>query len=313
MPQQTLPDGMRHLYCYSLKLTHPIPYYISRKNKIFDKNTKIKTPIVSQCELSHSNKENTNIRIIKQDTITTQHEPSKHFTFGEPTPEPGIKKTTGGVQINTHQEPDSCIDDKQASFHKSPTDHTAAQYYLIELGTKAGYGVWVASNDRKTKYNGKELGSNKGVLPELPTFVPDPRLQQRIGLIDILWIENCAVVAAFEVETTTSIVTGILRMSDLLALNPSITFDIYIVAPENREKLVKQHILRPAFNPNKVRPVTCKETNLSDRCGYISCEKLKEEVEYVQTKTRYNPQYLDDIVQRYKNDPVIYIQDNEVQ
>ncbi len=37
-----------------------------------------------------------------------------------------------------------------------------------------------------------------------------------IELIDVLWLDQIAVAAAFEVEKSTSIYSGLLRMSDLL-------------------------------------------------------------------------------------------------
>ena len=40
---------------------------------------------------------------------------------------------------------------------------------------------------------------------------------QTIELIDVLWLDGNAIVAAFEIESTTSIYSGLLRMSDLLA------------------------------------------------------------------------------------------------
>ena len=49
-----------------------------------------------------------------------------------------------------------------------------------------------------------------------------------------------SIVAAFEIESTTSIYSGLLRMSDLLALQPNLALQLYHVAPEERAAKVQQ-------------------------------------------------------------------------
>ena len=64
---------------------------------------------------------------------------------------------------------------------------------------------------------------------------------QTIELIDVLWLDGNAIVAAFEIESTTSIYSGLLRMSDLLARQPNISVPLFLVAPdERREKVIQQ-------------------------------------------------------------------------
>jgi hypothetical protein len=46
---------------------------------------------------------------------------------------------------------------------------------------------------------------------------------QTIELIDVLWLDGNAIVAALEIESTTSIYSGLLRMSDLVARQPNIS------------------------------------------------------------------------------------------
>jgi len=50
---------------------------------------------------------------------------------------------------------------------------------------------------------------------------------------------------AFEVEHTTAIYSGILRMADLLALQPNMDIRLHIVAPEARKQKVFDEIRRP--------------------------------------------------------------------
>ncbi|WAC12526.1 hypothetical protein [Dyadobacter pollutisoli] len=54
--------------------------------------------------------------------------------------------------------------------------------------------------------------------------------------IDVLWIKGRSIVRAFEVEHTTSIYSGILRMADLMALQPNLDIGAHIVAPPSGAK-----------------------------------------------------------------------------
>lgn len=72
-----------------------------------------------------------------------------------------------------------------------------------------------------------------------------------IRLIDVLWIEAATgrVAAAFEVEHTTSIYSGIVRMLDLaLGLPAQPAHALFLVAPDAREGDVRNQLLRPAFS-----------------------------------------------------------------
>src|SRR5439155_15904879 len=74
-----------------------------------------------------------------------------------------------------------------------------------------------------------------------------PVTNQTIELIDVLWLDGNAIVAAFEVESTTSIYSGLLRMSDLLARQPNIQVPLFLVAAEERREKVIQQVNRPTF------------------------------------------------------------------
>ncbi|MBJ7442142.1 MAG: type II restriction endonuclease, partial [Sphingopyxis sp.] len=73
-----------------------------------------------------------------------------------------------------------------------------------------------------------------------------------IRLIDVLWLEQGGdrVAAAFEVEHSTSIYSGIVRMLDLALSGSDLhaTAGLFLVAPDARESEVRAQIARPAFN-----------------------------------------------------------------
>jgi hypothetical protein len=107
------------------------------------------------------------------------------------------------------------------------------------------------------------------MLDELPTQFNDATTRT-IELIDVLWLSGNSIVAAFEVECTTSIYSGLLRMSDLTALQPNLDINLYLVAPDERREKVEQELLRPTFG--------LREKPLAKICGFLPfsvlCEKL---------------------------------------
>lgn len=70
-------------------------------------------------------------------------------------------------------------------------------------------------------------------------------------LIAIVWLEHSSavVVAAFEVEHSTSIYSGIVRMLDLaLGTEVGKHSPLFLVAADNRRSEVEQQLCRPAFS-----------------------------------------------------------------
>ena len=64
--------------------------------------------------------------------------------------------------------------------------------------------------------------------------------------IDIIWLDRRSIAHAFEVEHTTSIYSGLLRMADLLAMQPRMNFMLHIVAPLERRDQVRREAARRA-------------------------------------------------------------------
>src|SRR5690606_30039522 len=90
--------------------------------------------------------------------------------------------------------------------------HEEIQFLLLWLGSKMGLDVWVARNDRGRSYKGQEFAS----IPRLRSALPrqfDDATNRTIELIDVLWLRENAIVAAFEVEHTSVVYSGLLRMA----------------------------------------------------------------------------------------------------
>jgi hypothetical protein len=158
--------------------------------------------------------------------------------------------------------PPSPVIEKAFETKAEESAHSKAQAALIKLGKIAGCSIWIASNDRKRIFNGKPLG--EGCLKSLPNLGLSEEAVKHISLIDTIWIRQNAPVCAFEIETTTSIYSGLLRMSDLLSVVPALNVKLYLVAPHERQEKVMIELSRPTF----------RKIGLNDFCKFIPAEEL---------------------------------------
>ncbi len=142
--------------------------------------------------------------------------------------------------------------------------HAEVQAMLAQIGEKLGLKVWIASNDQGRQWNGQRLGAMS--IPELPNLGIGEDAQKIVNLIDVLWLRKTnQIVAAFEIECTTSIYSGLLRMSDLNATCPNLSFPCYIALPTVRIPEVIRQLSRATF----------QTLGLHERCGYFATEDLK--------------------------------------
>jgi hypothetical protein len=141
------------------------------------------------------------------------------------------------------------------------------QALLAEIGEKMGMKIWIPRGDRSRVL---EIWKPQGdsLLESLPMNYAEATLRT-IEQIDVLWIQRTSIVRAFEVEHTTSIYSGILRMADLLALQPNLEIKAHIVAPSERREKVFQEITRPVFSLLEKGP-------LVDSCTFLSYDSLNE-------------------------------------
>lgn len=171
--------------------------------------------------------------------------------------------------------------------------HSEIQWLLLNLGSEMGLNVWVASNDRGRAFQNQAFENVKGMLSSLPIRY-DPAINKSIELIDVLWLKDKTIVAAFEIEHSTSIYSGLLRLSDLVALLPNINIPIYIVAPDERRTKVFNEIARPTFSIALKPP-------LRDVCQYISYSSLKLALEEAGRLISYlPPHFLQKYAERFE-------------
>jgi hypothetical protein len=89
-------------------------------------------------------------------------------------------------------------------------------------------------------------------------------------------------------ECTTSIYSGLLRMSDLIAMQPNLNIPLYIVAPDERREKVLAEVNRPTFS-RLVPP-------MNQIYRYISFSALRDRVPQMADMTRYlRPELLEEL------------------
>lgn len=141
------------------------------------------------------------------------------------------------------------------------------QALLAEIGSRMGMDIWIPRSDR-ARVMSEWQGEHPLPLERLPLNYDETTLKT-IEQIDVLWLKGRAIKRAFEVEHTTSVYSGILRMADLLALQPNMDIQLHIVAPQARREKVFQELQRPVFSLLDRGP-------LSDICTYLSYDSVRE-------------------------------------
>jgi hypothetical protein len=129
-----------------------------------------------------------------------------------------------------------------------------SRYDNIESGRKRPY-IGLSELSHSQTPNGDKS------LPPLA----NAEFQRILSRIDVLWLDRDQVVAAYEIEHTTDISTGLLRLYDLGALCP-LTSHLCVVVPRDCLRKIQFELSRPAFNRQDVR----------NRCGIITEELLLE-------------------------------------
>ncbi len=127
------------------------------------------------------------------------------------------------------------------------TAHTKVQYLLLKIGKALGYDVIPASNDRSKSFEDEKFSFIS--LSDLPDLGIKGDVLKTIDLIDVLWFEKGKnhIIGAFEIEKSTSIYSGILRLMDLGISFSDSKIMISLVAPDKREREILVQLARPSL------------------------------------------------------------------
>jgi hypothetical protein len=130
------------------------------------------------------------------------------------------------------------------------------------------FKIWIPKSDRGRIAELLSDVERASLLEELP-LNNDVTTLSTIEQIDVIWLKGRSIARAFEVEHTTAVYSGLLRMADLLALQPNMDIRLHIVAPDERREKVFREMLRPVFSLLERGP-------LSKSCTFISYESVSQ-------------------------------------
>ena len=137
---------------------------------------------------------------------------------------------------------------KPESIDINKLKHEDVQGILVELGNLLKYKTYVA--DPSKPYKNKTLGDS-ATLKKMPLFTYDWILNT-VKLIDVIWFragEDEFPVACFEIEHTTDVTKGLLRLYNLKSLGTK----LFIIAPKNVETKFETEVNKTPFREIKSR------------------------------------------------------------
>jgi hypothetical protein len=168
-----------------------------------------------------------------------------------------------------------------------PTEHTEIQWRLLKLGSDLGFDVWAAKSDKSRLWQGERLADVINSRTKLPLQF-DVATNQTIENIDVLWLKANSIIAAFEIESTTPVYSGLLRMGDLIAMQPNLSIPLYVVAPDERREKVLQEVNRPTF--------AHLSPPLSQSCRLIVFSSLRSWLERYASVIKFmRPEFLEEV------------------
>jgi hypothetical protein len=207
-------------------------------------------------------------RVAKDRGKAPQHQEGKDAEPPEKTQAQGLvprSKKSVLVAVPDNNQPEAIlpIDQESGEIRES----AQIQAMLAMCGEKMKFKIWLPRNDRPSVL--QLWAPVPGSLLEVLPLNYDASTLRTIENIDVLWIRGSAIARAFEIEHTTAVYSGLLRMADLLAMQPNMRINLHIVAPEARRKKVYQEISRPVFSLLEAGP-------LSDCCSFLSYDGIVE-------------------------------------
>ena len=130
--------------------------------------------------------------------------------------------------------------------------HSQIQTLLGAIGAAKDYDVWVPRNDRAGL--DWSLASPYRLADELPTGFET--VQSVLQEIDVIWLKrgSAGLAALYEVEHSTPIYSGLLRLNDVRLINPQID-RLTVVSNEPRRATFIRQLNRPTFHASSLTSV----------------------------------------------------------
>jgi hypothetical protein len=177
-----------------------------------------------------------------------------------------------GARAKPHEEAQS-DEVSEADKEAEEAGHTRAQWQLARMAQLLGLEVWLPREDRHRVHSGQRLGELS--VAELPAIGLSPLVQATAQHIDVLWILRKRVRCAFEVEHSTSVYSGLLRLADLVAQQYT-PIDLFVVSDEKRREKVRRELARPVF----------AGIGLSEKCHFLPYGALDDYLSFTEQHGR---------------------------
>ncbi|SFE42370.1 DNA methyltransferase [Thermoflexibacter ruber] len=138
--------------------------------------------------------------------------------------------------------------------------HSEIIFRLVEIGKYLGFQTWIGKREQiSDSFQGIKFSEIS--LPTFPIMQNITESQKsKIQQIDVIWIDKLGFPRyAFEIEESTTIISGFERFMNLLDVQHDIAQKLFIVAPKSREKKLNDvfrnstYIRHPIYLENKVQ------------------------------------------------------------
>ena len=172
------------------------------------------------------------------------------------------------VEVPDDEDDEPSVEPELVESATAPDRRESIQYQakVAQIGVEMGFHIWVPRNDRARVLELIPPTMHEKFLDLLPLNYNDTTLRT-VEQIDVLWLKRRSMARAFEIEHTTAIYSGLLRMADLLALQPNMDIRLHIVAPPDKRERVLREIRRPVFSLLDRGP-------LYDQCSFLSYDSI---------------------------------------
>jgi len=228
------------------------------------------------------------------DLLQKQHESPTKYPLTDRdrrqlAPRKRVRTLDGEVEVEVPDYEDPLTEDEIEDTSQSPDGLESIRYQakVAQIGAEMGFHIWVPRNNKARVLDLVPETMHDRFLDLLPLNYDETTIRT-VEQIDVLWMKGRSMARAFEIEHKTAIYSGILRMADLLALQPNMDIRLHIVAPPDKRERVLRQIRRPTFSLLGRGP-------LYERCSYLSYDSIDELAE-----TRHLSHMSDSIVDEFE-------------
>lgn len=156
---------------------------------------------------------------------------------------------------------------KEKIEYSEESDHDVIMEQFVKIGKNKGYESHIGQTEQKKDKCFREISLPMGSNVQ---YGLNQMAFNRIKEIDVLWIKGVEIIAAFEVEKSTTIDSGITRFRELFAATPSLNIPTFIVIPDKRKREAEE----------KIGSLANRRDGLTERIKYILFSDLidKEDI-----------------------------------